>query len=182
MVNYENGKIYKIINTENNQIVYIGSTVEQLCRRYAKHHHKSPNHKIILIENYPCNSKEELCKKEQEIIEQYDNLLNQKKAFRSEEQRKEQMKELYKNNKEKVKEQQKAYYENNKDTFREYYNNNKEQKKEKAKEYKKNNKEKIKEQQKEYYKNNKEKFKEYKKAYYQKKKDEKKDEKIIYLK
>jgi hypothetical protein len=118
MVNYENGKIYKIINTENNQIVYIGSTVQQLCRRYAKHHHKSPNHKIILIENYSCNSKEELCKKEQEIIEQYDNLLNQKKAFRSEEQRKEQMKELYKNNKEKVKEKQKEYMKNNKDNLK----------------------------------------------------------------
>ena len=77
MVNYQNGKIYKIIN-ESNDIVYIGSTTQPLSHRYTKHKHKAPNHKIILIENYACNSKEELCMKEQEFIEQYDNLLNKK--------------------------------------------------------------------------------------------------------
>ena len=30
MVNYNNGKIYKIIN-ENNEIIYIGSTTQKLC-------------------------------------------------------------------------------------------------------------------------------------------------------
>jgi len=37
MVNYQNGKVYKIIN-ENNEIIYIGSTAEEkLCKRNAKH-------------------------------------------------------------------------------------------------------------------------------------------------
>ena len=149
MVNYENGKIYKIINTENNQIVYIGSTVEQLCKRYAKHKHKAPNHKIILIQNYPCNSKEELCMKEQEFIEQNTNLLNKYKAFRSEEQKKEYEKEYKKEyNKDKIKEQNKEYREKNKDKIKEYQ---KEYNKEYYKAYYENNKEQEKERQKAYY-------------------------------
>jgi len=83
MINYQNGKVYKIIN-ENNEIVYIGSTAQELlCDRYKTHKHKSPNNKIILIENYPCNSKQELCMREQQIIEEYSNLLNERKAFRT---------------------------------------------------------------------------------------------------
>jgi len=60
MVNYQNSKVYKIIN-ENNEIIYIGSTAEKhLSQRFQTHRHKSPNNKIILIENYPCNNREEL--------------------------------------------------------------------------------------------------------------------------
>mgnify|MGYP000383068784 CR=1 FL=1 len=85
MVNYQNGKVYKIIN-ENNEIIYIGSTAEEkLCKRYAKHYLKAPNNKIILIENYPCNSKEELLMREQQIIEDHSNLLNKIRAYISEE-------------------------------------------------------------------------------------------------
>jgi hypothetical protein len=169
MVNYENGKIYKIINTENNQIVYIGSTVEQLCKRYAKHKHKAPNHKIILIQNYPCNSKEELCMKEQEFIEQNTNLLNKYKAFRSEEQKKEYEKEYKKEyNKDKIKEQNKAYREKNKDKIKEYYKEYYKDNKDKLKEYKK---EYNKEYYKAYYENNKEQEKERQKAYYREKKN-----------
>ena len=36
MVNYQNGKIYKIIDYTNDNI-YIGSTCEKLCRRIQKH-------------------------------------------------------------------------------------------------------------------------------------------------
>ena len=148
MINYQNGKIYKIIN-ENNDIVYIGSTTQPLSHRYTKHKHKAPNHKIILIENYACNSKEELCMKEQEFIEQYDNLLNKIKAYCSEEEQKE---EFY--------QYQKKYREENK-----------EQKKQIDKKYRENNIEKIKEYTKEWSKNNKEKIKEYKNEYYQNNKE-----------
>ena len=99
MVNYQNGKVYKIIN-ENNEIIYIGSTAEEkLCKRYAKHYLKAPNNKIILIENYPCNSKEELLMREQQIIEDHSNLLNKIRAYISEEDKKEYKIEYYKNNK-----------------------------------------------------------------------------------
>ena len=121
MVNYQNGKIYKIIN-ESNDIVYIGSTTNTLCRRYHSHNHKAINHKIILIENYPCNGKEELCKREQEIIEENDNLLNKFKAYISEEQKKESFKEYRNNNKDKVIIWRQTYRIKNKQKIKDYQN------------------------------------------------------------
>ena len=122
MINYQNGKVYKIIN-ENNAIIYIGSTAEKyLSTRYAKHNHKAPNHKIILIENYSCNSKEELRKREQEIIEEHSNLLNIMKAYQSLEDFKYRKSIRNKNyrlkHKEKIKKYVKELYENNKDEYK----------------------------------------------------------------
>jgi len=167
MVNYQNGKVYKIIN-ENNEVIYIGSTAEKyLSSRYAKHKLKAPNHKIILIENYSCNSREELIKREQEIIEEHSNLLNKYRAYISEEQLKEYNKEYYKNNIKYFEEYNKEYCEKNKEQLKEYkkeyYENNKEHLKNHNKEYRENNKEYIKQYQKEYQKeyreNNKEELK-----------------------
>ena len=139
MPDYNNGKIYKIIDSEN-KVIYIGSTTEQLCKRYSKHKHKAIGNKIILLENFPCNSREELVKKEQEFIEQYDNLLNKIRAFNSEEQYKEYMKEYYKEyHKEHPKEYNKEYYEDNKkklsEKMKKYYENNKNKISEKHKKY-----------------------------------------------
>ena len=136
MPNYNNGKIYKIIDTEN-KVIYIGSTVEKLCKRYSKHKHKAIGNKIILLENFPCNSREELVKKEQEFIEQYDNLLNKHRAYNSIEYHKEYHKEYnlkyhnehYEENKDKILEKAKVYYEKNKNKISEktkiYYEKNK---------------------------------------------------------
>ena len=157
MPNYNNGKIYKIINSEN-KVIYIGSTTEKLCRRYSNHKHKAIGNKIILLENYPCNSREELIKKEQELIEQFDNLLNKNRAFNSEEYNKEYFKEYYK--------------ENNKENMKVYYEENKNKITEKAKVYYEENKDKILEKAKVYYKENKEKSKVYYKVYREKFKDE----------
>ena len=86
MVNYQQGKIYKIV--ANGQ-TYIGSTCEpNLSRRLAQHknHYKSwmrgkqnyvtsyrvlyeDNPEIFLIESYPCNSKDELVARERFYIE-----------------------------------------------------------------------------------------------------------------
>jgi len=144
MVNYQNGKIYKIIN-ENNEIIYIGSTTEEkLCRRYTHHTHKSPNHKIILIENYPCNSKEELRKREQEVIEEHSNLLNKQRAYRSKEDKKECDKKWCEKNKEHLKQYKKEYRENNQEYYKQY-----------KKEYRENNKEYIKNYKSKWYENNK---------------------------
>ena len=152
-INYNNGKIYKIINPQN-EIIYIGSTAqEQLCDRFKNHKHKGNGNKIILIDNCPCNSKQELVKKEQEIIEQYDNLLNKFRAYRSEEDNTEDRKKTRKKyrdkNKEKLSEKKKTYYEENKNTISErykvYYENNKNEILEKQKKYNEKNKEKIEE-------------------------------------
>jgi hypothetical protein len=79
MVNYQLGKIYKIVDLDSNQC-YIGSTCEPtLAKRLAKHvsdyrqHLKGKgryitssiilsldDYDIVLIEAYPCNSKDEL--------------------------------------------------------------------------------------------------------------------------
>lgn len=83
MVNYQFGKIYKIVCNITNKI-YIGSTCEPtLARRLAKHVAnykqyivnkqsyvsafdiiKSGDYQIILIENFSCNSKDELLARE----------------------------------------------------------------------------------------------------------------------
>ena len=78
MPNYQDSKIYKIVSL-NTDKEYIGSTTQPLCKRLANHltSYKSykngtgsftssykviddGNYRIYLIENYPCNSKEEL--------------------------------------------------------------------------------------------------------------------------
>ena len=88
MVNYANGKIYKIVcNVTGKQ--YIGSTTKKyLCDRLSSHvckykmwknekHHyvssfavvESGNYNIILVEKCPCTSKEELYARERHFIE-----------------------------------------------------------------------------------------------------------------
>ena len=80
MPNYENAKIYKIVNTEMPNLVYYGSTYQELNRRFSQH--KKKNHRcnskklfevgnpqIILIENFPCSSKIELEQRERFYIE-----------------------------------------------------------------------------------------------------------------
>ena len=80
MPNYQNGKIYKLVCSETGKI-YIGSTVQKLIKRKWGH---TDNRKklcmskdfikpeIYLIENYPCNSKQELCKRERHYVETID--------------------------------------------------------------------------------------------------------------
>ena len=90
-IDYSKGKIYKIECNETG-LVYIGSTCEEtLARRMAGHtgHYrqylkgkrkfitsfrilKNYNYDIVLIENYPCNSKEELFARERYHTNQID--------------------------------------------------------------------------------------------------------------
>eukprot|EP01080_Neovahlkampfia_damariscottae_P008462 gene8462-gene263 len=159
MVNYGNGKIYKIVCNVTNQI-YIGSTTkDRLCQRLTKHvgdfkRYKQDkcgyitsfriiennNYSIVLLENYPCKNKDELQSRERFWIEQND-CVNKIIPTRS-------RKEYLLANKEKIKnykrEYDKQYSELNKLKIQEYRKN-----------YYKNNKEKIKEKANNYYKNNK---------------------------
>jgi hypothetical protein len=83
MVNYQDGKIYKIVDNTNDTI-YVGSTCEPfLSRRLAGHVGKyksylngkgnfvtsfliieNNNYDIVLIENFPCTNKDELYARE----------------------------------------------------------------------------------------------------------------------
>jgi predicted GIY-YIG superfamily endonuclease len=83
MPNYQNGKIYKLVNNIDDEI-YVGSTTQKLCSRFAEHKNdfkRTPevklyqhartigdmnNFKIILVQSYPCSNVEELKAKEQE--------------------------------------------------------------------------------------------------------------------
>ena len=123
MVAYENGKVYKIIN-ENSEIIYIGSTTQSLAMRYSYHKHKSKNNRIILIEEHPCSSKEQLLKKEQECIEQNKscNLLNKYNAYTSDEYKIKYNKQYCINNKDKVASYNKHSYIKHKDKIRKYAN------------------------------------------------------------
>lgn len=77
---YRNGKIYAIRSHKTNKI-YIGSTCSSLSKRLYGHRHREgkyvhsskilidfDDHYVELMESFPCNSKEELCKREGELI------------------------------------------------------------------------------------------------------------------
>lgn len=78
MPNYQESKIYKLVCL-NTGMIYVGSTTQPLCKRLAGHKAKTNrarskkiieggNYIILLIENFPCNSVEELFKREYEVI------------------------------------------------------------------------------------------------------------------
>ena len=156
MPNYQNSKIYKIISPSNPDLIYYGATTQSLSVRMADHRRRSIKTNsstnrssaskeilcfdadaiIILVENYPCNSREELFKKESEYILNSD-CVNKRLSYRTNKQYRE-------DNKEEIKERGKKYYENNKDKVKEQH-----------KKYYELNKDKVKEQQKKYYEDNK---------------------------
>jgi group I intron endonuclease len=93
---YANGKIYKLVNTVDNE-VYVGSTYNTLACRLSNHkyHAKRPydksrlvykhlntigwqNVQIELIETYPCNDRQELEIRERYWIDKLKPTLNKR--------------------------------------------------------------------------------------------------------
>ena len=95
MPDYSKGKIYTIRCKNDPSLIYVGSTIQSLAKRLGEHRRHSrqerckikyPNHQLYtkiedwndwyieLYENCPCNSKEELCKREGEIIREIGTL------------------------------------------------------------------------------------------------------------
>jgi hypothetical protein len=160
MPNYQNGKIYSIRSHSRPDLVYVGSTTQPLSKRFGEH--KTPNSKIKsskqitdlgdayieLIENYSCNSKEELLKREGEIIRSMD-CVNKAIAGRT-------PKEWREDNIETIKEKIKQYHQDNADKI-----------KEQTKQYRQDNIDSIKKRDKQYKKENADTIKQYKKQYYQ---------------
>lgn len=124
MPNYKNGKIYKIVDL-NEEMIYVGSTTQTLAQRMSLHRNEykaKPNTltchlifekygiencKILLLELCSCNSKEELHKKEGEYIKTL-ICVNKLIAGRT-------IKEYYNDNKEHILEYKKQYYNDNKE-------------------------------------------------------------------
>ena len=172
MPDYQKSKIYKIC-CDDSDIVYYGATTKRLCTRMAQHKHnfkKRPhvnsklcfekgNAYIELVENFPCNSIDELNTRERYYIKNF-KCVNKMHPGRS-------RKEYCEENPEKIKEYSKKYYEENKEDINErkkkYYEENPEKEKERVKKYYEENLEKEKERKKKYYEKNQEKIKEKKK-------------------
>ena len=130
MVNYQLGKIYKIVcNTTG--LTYYGSTCEKTLALRLSHHKasykrylnqnsnfvtsfeilKNNNYEIILVENCPCNSKDELHARERFYIES-NSCINKYIPNRT-------IKEYRELNKEVISEQRKQYREQNKEVISE---------------------------------------------------------------
>ena len=191
MPDYQQGKIYCIRSHQTDDI-YIGSTSKKyLSQRFAQHKsdykyylktkkHYITSYKILeyedayieLIENYPCNSKEELTREEGKyqrdmdcVNKQIAGRTNEEWCKNNKEHLSEQNKQYYNNNKEEIAKKNKVWRENNKEQQKQYRENNKEQKAEYQKQYFLDNKEHLSEQKKQYYNNNKEKLLEKAKEY-----------------
>ena len=77
-MDYKNGKIYRIVCNETGE-TYYGSTTQPLYKRLW--HHKANktsssrtiiernNYNIVLVEEYPCENKEQLLRRERYYIE-----------------------------------------------------------------------------------------------------------------
>ena len=194
-VDYSKAAIYKIV-CRDTQIkeCYVGSTTDLTRRRYF---HKSTsensndrrykfflyqfirrnggweNFDLVKIEDFPCNNKEDLHKRERYWIETLNSSLNRAIPTRTK-------KEYDKHYEKEIKERRKAYYEENKKSINErvakYREKNKEHIKARQKEYREKHAEEKSEKEKERYQQNKEAIRkrhkqnyESKKAYYSEK-------------
>eukprot|EP01050_Picozoa_sp_SAG11_P031786 SAG11_NODE_10028_length_861_cov_30.934383_2_plen_208_part_00 len=179
MVNYNNGKIYKIVCNITG-LVYVGSTTRKyLSQRLVLHkcnyqryiQKKSTSYytsfkilenndyDIILLESVICDNKDELHKRERYYIETFD-CVNKCIPGRTKQERYQidkdnvlkHQKEYYKNNKERIQESKKIYQQNNKENIKKY-----------MEKYVEDNKEKLQKQSKVYQCKNRGKIRQYKK-------------------
>eukprot|EP01052_Picozoa_sp_SAG31_P050928 SAG31_NODE_11857_length_991_cov_80.670404_1_plen_164_part_00 len=91
MPNYQNSKIYKLVDNTNGNVYYGSTTARLLCMRLAGHNasHRrfkkgegtncssfqileNKDYTLSLVETYPCNSKDELYARERFYIENND--------------------------------------------------------------------------------------------------------------
>ena len=128
MPNYQDGKIYTIRNKNDTSLIYVGSTTQPLFKRFYEHKSlyknklKFPNIKLYAIvedwddwhielyEEFPCENKEQLLKREGEVIREI-GTLNCKIAGRT-------PKEWFDDNADKVKEYKHQYYKTNFDIIK----------------------------------------------------------------
>jgi len=141
---YENGKIYRLSCLDTGKY-YIGSTIRTIEERLYKHKHsykyylngkyhyvssfdvlENNNYVIELVKNYPCDNKRELEKQEDIYIKKYMNdelCVNKQRAYLTNEERKENMKEYKKEynkkNQDKIRERRKKNDKKNQDKIRE---------------------------------------------------------------
>jgi len=182
---YKRGKIYTIRCRDDDGLVYVGSTIQSLAKRIGGHRDKSiknpdiilykyvnndwSNWYIELYEDYPCDNKEQLEKREGEVIRQIGNLNcniagRDIKQYRQDNRDKllEQMKQYNQDNRDKLLEQKKQHYQDNREERleqkKQHYQDNRDEILEKAKQYHQDNRDKILEKMKQNYQNNRDKL------------------------
>ena len=116
---YKRGKVYTIRCRYDDSLIYVGSTIDKLAKRMAGHrlNEKCSLYKLVngdwdnwyieLYEDFPCNNREQLEKREGEVQRQIATI-NNRIAGRT-------RKEYRKENRDKLMEQCKQYYQDNKD-------------------------------------------------------------------
>ena len=200
---YKNGKIYRIQCTDGHY--YIGSTTQKLI--YRLNHHKQTSKKdktqfynhinqlgwenatIELLEDYPCQVKQELSKREDEYITEHKEdpfCLNVNRAHLTVKERKEQVKEYTESHRQEANERTKEYRKQNREeilkkeaAFRQAH---RQELVEKQKEYTKEHSEKVKEFQKKYRQEHKNELSQYFKEYQEKNHEKIKERKRTWAK
>ena len=177
MPNYQDGQIYTIRCRTDNTLIYVGSSTMTLSRRLAYHRITGKTSKtafytcvngkwddwyIELYEVYPCENKQELCKREGEIIREI-GTLNSKISGRTD-------KEWQLDNPDKVKLKAQRYYQNNPDKIKlanqKCHQKHREERLEVSRQYNIDNNEKRKEYKKKYREEHKEEISAKRIAYY----------------
>lgn len=149
---YKNGKIYVIQNTENENL-YIGSTTQSLAKRFSAHRLDADvfigklynamteigkdKFYIELLEDYPCERREQLAAREGQLIREYDTYKNgyngliagrKRNEYKTEEKEKVQacQRKWRANNVDHLQEYEKQRYTREKEKFKDKYERRKE--------------------------------------------------------
>ena len=116
---YQRGKVYTIRCRYDDSLIYVGSTIDKLAKRMARHRldKKCSLYKLVdgdwnnwyieLYEDFPCDNKEQLEKREGEVIREIATI-NQVVAGRTK-------KEYYEENRDKIVDYKKQHYQDNRD-------------------------------------------------------------------
>ena len=168
MEDYQNGKVYRV-NVNGSDLVYYGSTVQRLSKRLSQHRCsykrwlnndyeyvtvfellKLGDPYITLVENFSCDSKEQLKSRERYYIEN-NPCVNKYVPGRTKA-------EYREDNRDQILEKNKEYYQDNKEKIKEYRDTHKEHKAEYDRDYREKNKDELLENKREYYNNNRDKM------------------------
>jgi hypothetical protein len=169
-VDYSKTIIYKLVHKEDydNVNTYIGSTTDfrrrknthkTNCNSEKSKEHNQKNYQyirnnggwdcfnMIEVEKFPCGDKRQAEAREEYWRCHFNSQLNTRRAYITYEERREQKKEHYEQNKDKISEREKERYEQNKSNIlerkKEHYEQNKDDISEKNKEYYEKNKDKL---------------------------------------
>jgi len=141
-IDYSKSVIYKIQHLEKDELVYTGSTTN-FTKRKCNHKNKSKSHQtklyemirenggwdcfnMIIIKEYPCQTKTELLQEEDRVMRELKTSLNMVRAYTDKKQyQKEYDKKQYEKNKEDFLTRNKEYHKKNKEEIskrkKEYY-------------------------------------------------------------